>query len=225
MSERFKPISKAQRRHFGEAYGPFPVPVTVTNEAREFVWVSAAFCAYYGKHADEVLGKTAACLVDALRLERQQTAIAEFNAALGTQGYSIRRFVNLARGKEVRVLVVAFGRTVGKRVFRVGVAIPDEFTSMVPVVARLLLQGDIDLDGFLGELSGNPRQLGLLKELSTGLSLKAAQAYRGEKQNGKALARIVKLARKHCEKSAKAQVTTKSMMHLAVLLADRLLGF
>lgn len=222
MSKQLKDITKEQRQHFDEAYGPFPMPVTVTNEAREFVWVNPAFCAHYGKRADEVLGKTAACLVDAEGLQQQRPLISEFNEALESKGYSIRRFRNIAYGKEIRVLVVAFGRTIERRAFRVGVAIPDEFTSIVPVVSRLLLHGEMDLEGFLKELRKTPRHLVLLKDLSVGSSVKASSAYRTEKQNRKALDRVVKIAKKHCDKTSKPRVDGRSMMHLAVLLADRL---
>lgn len=221
---RRKAITRAQLRHFEEAYGAFPVPVTVTNEAREFVFVNAACCAYYGKKPEDLLGRTAAALVDAEGLKRQEPVIREFNEALGTRGHSIRRFTNLAQGKEVRVLVVAFGRTMRNRHVRVGVAIPEQFTSMVPGITRLLLRGDFDVEGFIEDLARTAPYRELMRELSTGTSLKEARAYRGERNNRKALDRIVSLARKRCDDSARKSMTVASLKHLAVLLADRLAG-
>ncbi len=209
--------------HFESAYGPFPIPVTVTDESRCFVWVNSACCSFYGKPPEELLGKTAACLIHPESLERQQPAIAGFNATLGQRGYSIRRFTNHAHGKEVRVVVVAFSRSIGNRSFRVGVAMPEHLTSFTPGIADLLVQGHIELEEFEQDLRKNPKYEKLMRELGAGVGLKDATTYGGEKQNRRALDRIVHLAKKRCDAAAQRRISTGTVKNLAVLLADRLL--
>ena len=217
-------MNARSKLHFEEAYGPFPIPVTVTDESRCFVWVNSACCRFYGKRPEELLGRTAACLMHPASLERQQAAIAGFNATLAQRGYSIRRFTNQARGKEVRVVVVAFHRVIGKRSFRVGVAMPDHLVNFTPGIADLLVQGHIELDGFEQDLRENPKYEGLMRELGAGVAVKEATTYRGEKQNRKALDRIVALARKRCDADARKRMSAGTVRNLAVLLADRFLG-
>lgn len=225
MSPVPKPIDRRLKREFDQAYGPLPVPVTVTNELRQFVWVNSACCRFYGKQPRELLGKTAACLLTSEELQRQQSAIDDFNTALRQSGHSIRRFTNTANGKDVRVVVVAFSRKIGRRHFRVGVAMPEQLTSFTEGIADLLVQGHIDLEGFLRDVRRTPGHERLMRELSVGTTLKEAGTYGGvERRNRKALERIVELAEKHCDSPAKRRMSSDTVKNLAVLLADRLLG-
>ena len=171
-------ISRKDSRHFEDAYGLLPIPVTVTDEDRRFVWVNQACCSFYGRERGDFLGKTAACLVDGESLKRQQPAINEFNDKLGRKGYSIRRFTNHARGNNVRVVVVAFSRSMGRRRFRVGVAVTEECTDFIQPIANQLFQGEIKLDDLMKSLEKKPKYQTLLKELSLGASFKDRKSTR-----------------------------------------------
>lgn len=220
-----RPIDRSSIRQFELAYGPFPIPVTVTDEDRRFVWVNSACCRYYGKPPSEILGNTAACLVEPDALAPQKTAIVEFNRSLENEGCSVRRFTNHAQGKEVRVLVVAFLRRIGRRQFRVGVAIPEHLTSYTPCIADLVVRGRIDLEGFYLRLRKRPKQHQLMQELCIGLALKEAHAFGSERGNRKAMTRILQMARVFCDEDGRRNLSLASLKNLSALLADRLLGF
>jgi len=119
--------------------------------------------------------------------------------------------------------VVAFSRVIGKRSFRVGVAMPEHLTSFTPGIADLLVQGQIDLEGFEKDLRKKPNYEKLMGELGAGVALKEATTYRGEKHNRKALERIVVLAKKRCDTDAKKRMSAATVRNLAVLLVDRFL--
>ena len=205
--------------HFNDAYGLFPVPVTVTDEQRRFVWVNEACCRFYQRTREELLGETAACLLQPAALVRQGSKIAGFNQRLGTEGFSVQRFINDVAGHDQGVLVIAFERKIRGRAFRVGVAIPESFTSFAPTLCDQVVRGRFDLPAFLALARRQPQQLRLLQELARGQTLKECTASRTEKASRKALDRLARQGRKFCDRP----VSSATLRSLALVLAAQLL--
>ena len=205
--------------HFTDAYGLFPVPVTVTDAQRRFVWVNDACCRFYQRTREELLGQTAACLLQPATLLRQSARIAGFNQRLGSEGFSVQRFTNDIAGGEHAVLVIAFERRIRGRTFRVGVAVPEDYTSFAPALCDQIVRGRFDLPVFLALVRRQPRQLKLLQDLARGCALKESAAYGTEKASRKALDRLARQGRKFCDRP----VNAATIRSLALVLAAQLL--
>jgi|GEM_PF-6987504 len=215
---------KAILQSFDDAYGLIPIPVTVTED-RKFVYVNAACCDVYRHERNFFIGKSADCLVeDRAALESQRGAIREFNDRLSREGASLRHFTNTVEGRLTKFFVVAFSRRIGRREFRIGIALSESHFSLdhlSGLIANQLVRGRIDLDAFKNKLAKTTGYRQLVGDIGRGLSLKESKAYGDARRNRRAFARIQGIAKKYINEG-KGQVPPADVLKgLAILIGNR----